>query len=75
MSQADIELRISGFERFEACQAADSGARACCKVRGALRAGPNDRIGNTVHYKCRTCGATHSRTFADLRELTGSFRS
>ena len=73
MSQADIELGISGFEHFEACMAADSGARACCKQRGALVAAPNDRVGNTINYRCRTCGARHSRTFADLRELTGKF--
>lgn len=71
MSQADIDLRISGFERFEARMAADTGARQCCKVRGALVAGPEDRIGNTVNYRCRTCGARHSRTFADLREISG----
>jgi len=64
-----IELRISGFERFEACAPADSNANPCCKVRGALKSEHHDRSNNTVRYSCRTCGAKHSRTFADLTGL------
>lgn len=66
-----IELRISAFERFEACMAQDSGARTCCKVRGALVAGPEDRKGDAVNYRCRTCGARHMRIFSDLHQAFG----
>jgi hypothetical protein len=66
MSQVAIELRIKAFEELEACAPADSGAKACCKTRGALRADMSSRTGNSIAYKCRTCGCVHRRTFACL---------
>jgi hypothetical protein len=64
-AQAMINLRISGFEKFEAAAPAESSAKPCCKTRGNLRSDHADRQGNSIAYRCQVCGCRHRRIFAD----------
>lgn len=69
-AQFHLDMRISGFERFEAAADASSNAKPCCKTKGNLRSDHSDRVGCRVTYRCQVCGCRHVRIFADLSGLT-----